>query len=263
MLSPFYHSQDSDVLKYAGLVFFASISFYSFHRLYSLWRLLPNLPTERWKAVYKLQRWLFALVPLGFLCALILFFTLPWTWQWRIAFPAIVSALYAIPLIKWKRLRDFGSAKVVWLSVGWVWLCTVVPLSAIGSLDWWIVIERLLFLIGLTLAFDWRDTKQDQMERVITWPLRLGRRKTMWLSIGLLSLSICCITQFKGLDLQHWIVAMALGLTTVMTMFFILFAYAKTRPHHLYYGFYMDGFLILPILFILVLENTLWLSLGN
>lgn len=246
MLSPNFES--GVTFRYAALVFFASVSFYSFHRLYSLWRLLPTLPTKRWQAVFKLQRLLFALVPLGFLGALVLFVTLPWNWQWRIAFPAIVSALYAIPLIKWKRLRDFGSAKVLWLSVGWVWLCTVVPMSALGEMNWWLVFERLFFLVGLTLAFDWRDTEQDQMEGVITWPLRFGRVKTMWLSMALIAISV-------GLNIQLYsfgpttlddFAAQGLFVGSVFTGGSMVYAFAKTRPHHLYYGVYLDGSLVLP-----------------
>ena len=251
LISPNYES--AVVFRYAALVFSASISFYSFHRLYSLWGLLPKLPTKRWEVIHGFQRLLFALVPLGFLGALMLFFTLPWDWQWRIIIPAVVSALYAIPVIKWKRLRDFGAAKVLWLSVGWLWLCTIVPMSALGEVNWWLVVERLFFLVGHTLAFDWRDTEQDQMEGVITWPLRLGRKRTMWLSIILLLISLVFLTQVGGDDFSPtvFIATVSYAVATVGTLLFIPFAFAKTRPHHLYYGFVLDGFMVLQgVLFV-------------
>jgi len=219
--------------------------------------LLPDRPADRWEAVYAIQRWLFALVPIGFFGALLLFISLPWNWQWRIAFPAIVSALYAIPLFKWKRLRDFGSAKVLWLSVGWVWLCTVVPMSALGEMNWWFVLERLFFLIGLTLAFDWRDTEQDEMEGVITWALRFGRIPSLLLSIFFVGISIWFLFLsspfgYFGIASHAW---NGLVLSSLVTLLFLFFAYAKTRPHHLYYGFCLDGLLVLPGVLTLYLET--------
>lgn len=68
----------------------------------------------------------------------------------------------------------------------------------------------------------------------------------MWLSIGLLVFSIWCLAQIDGLGWNAWFCVVILGLNTAITILFIPFAFAKTRPHHLYYGFYMDGFLILP-----------------
>ena len=245
MISPNYES--GVVSRYAALVFCASISFYSFHRLYSLWGLLPKLPTVRWEVVYGLQRWLFALVPLGYFGALLFFISLPFDWQWRILIPAILSALYAIPFVKWKRLRDFGSAKVIWLSMGWLWLCVIVPMDALGDINWWLVSDRLFFLVGHSLAFDWRDTKQDQMEGVLTWPLRLGRKPTMWLSIGLLLLSLGFNTELTAStdSTLATVSALSFAATTVATLIVIPFAFAKTRPHHLYYGFFIDGIFIL------------------
>lgn len=254
LISPYFELWVT--LRYALLVFFASISFYSFHRLYSLWTLLPNLPTDRWKVIYGFQRWLFALVPIGLVGALMLYFTLPSDWQWRVIVPALLSALYAIPLIKLKRLRDFGAAKVIWLSVGWLWLCTIVPLNALGEVNWWLVVERLFFLIGHTLAFDWRDTEQDQKEGVVTWPLRLGRKRTMWLSIGLLLTSLVFNTQIGGSELSVLANAATISFaaTTIATLVVIPFAFAKTRPHHLYYGFVIDGLMVLQgVLLVLLL----------
>ena len=245
-----------ELLTYVALVAAASLSFYSFHRLYSLWGLLPQLPSERWRVVYGLQRWLVALVPLGFLAAAYAFAQLPWAWQWRTLVPGLVSALYALPVIRWRRLRDFGDTKVVQLAVGWVWMCSAVPVDAAGGeLPWGFLAERFAFLVALTLPFDYRDAEQDAGEGVVTWPQRLGRRTTLLLSAGLLVASglyyLPVLTSEAYATPRHW-AGVGLATASAVCLLLLPWAYAKTPPHHLAYGFVLDGLLIWPLVVALV-----------
>ena len=255
LLAGVYRAQgfSSALFCYALLVFAAGVSFYSFHRLYSLWKVLPHLREERWRVIFGYQRLLFALVPLGVIVAAVCFVFLPRHWQIQTIIPAIVSAAYALPLVRGKRMRDFGAGKVIWLSIGWVWLCTLVPFAAGGDVPKLLVAERLCFLVALTLPFDYRDLAHDATEGVRTLPQILGRQGCRVVSLVLLfaGIGLLLLHDVDGYDeLAGHIVLLV---QYVLTLPLVFVAY-RTRPlHHLYYGSVLDGLLLLPAVLIFCL----------
>ncbi len=254
-----YHADSlyypNDLLIYPALVFAGSLSFYAFHRLYSLWKLLPELPDERWRHTARRQRLLFALVPLGFVAALGLALSLPTVWLWLLVLPVVLSALYALPVFGGRRARDLGRFKVLWLTIGWVWLCSVVPGLVAGNLDTWYIAQRFLYILGFALAFDWRDVQLDRSQGVITWAGRLSKQRTAALS----ALSLLCslligvyLLKHRG-DIQVLVLSMEV-VATILTIPAILYSYFGSRVGHLYYGFWLDALLVLPAMLLIGAE---------
>lgn len=261
LLLHFPTPERKNIILYAGLIFFSSVSFYSFHRWFGIYKLADKIKLyPRWEKLSTYRRAYWILFILGGVFSGVCFLLLPFEW-WSIALiPALFSALYALPLFRGKRARDFGDFKIIWLCLGWVWLCTLVPcivLDTNTTITSLISIERLCLMISLTLPFDYRDIKLDQESQVITWPQQLGRKKSQILTITLamISIAINAILIFEY-ELENMILIGQL-IASLLLLLASFKAYAKQTPNDWFFSFWLDGILILPFLIWYVL-NTLF-----
>ena len=259
LVTALYHDRGLDdaylgkATVYALAVLCGSVSFYAFHRVSTLWRLLPMLPTKRWRVLHGYQRWLFAMIPLGAALAVGFAVQLPMRW-WLAVLPAVAfSSLYALPVFRGSRGRDFGAVKLAWLSVGWVWVCNVVPALMSANLQGHHIVERLLFILGFALVFDYRDRALDVRSGVRTWAPRLGKWGGLAVSASLLLASLGVSYWYFSGDWGQLFAGLASGMTTALTLPLIAYAYLRAEPGYLYHDLVLDALLLLPAVLLLSL----------
>ena len=240
-------------LRYTAVIGLGSIAFYAFHRLYTLAQLRKKsigLP-PRWQLTAQYGTWLRVSVPIALTLAAFAAWSLPLVWILAAIAPASFSALYVVPVVKGKRVRDFGWLKPIWLTVGWVWVCHGVPVLMSGSALWGHVAERGLFILGFVLLFDFRDQDLDAQTGVRTLSARLGRQSCAALSFVLLLASLAMQFHLASAvatvpaDLG-WMLTVTLSVTSVLTLMLVARAYWQPAGH-LHYGFWLDAMLVLPI----------------
>jgi len=243
----------ADFWLYGGLIFTASLSFYAFHRMYSLWKFLPEYPSLRWQNLHQWQRWLFAQIAFGAIAALVFGLMLPIKWWLAFIIPAAVSALYALPFLAGRRARDLGLLKLPLLATGWVWLCSAVPAIMAGNVDPTYLLERWVFILGFAFVFDVRDVELDSTQGVRTWAARLSRSWSAAVVAGLSVVSILLLLyELPGADEHKKLVIYAQGFTTALVSPLLLYACLRPQRSHMYYGLLLDAALILPIVVVCV-----------
>ncbi|MFM1877676.1 MAG: hypothetical protein RLZZ241_542 [Bacteroidota bacterium] len=121
---------------------------------------------------------------------------LEFKWVISLAMAALLTAIYAIPILPgFRNLRSFGMLKVVWVAAVWTMITLLIPLIKDGRMHepyYWIVTgQRFLWMGLLMLPFEIRDAGTDP-DALLTFPRRLGISRTRilgWAVTGLLVLA--------------------------------------------------------------------------
>ena len=244
-------------LLYVPLIGTATIALYGAHRLLGLRRLGEERWAGRWAGIAQrrtlIRRWALGAAA----TSAVLYAALPFAWQWRILVPGSIGVLYVVPVFSGRRLRDEGLGKVLWLSLGWVGLTTWVPLAAVGDGQpphshyspvavWLVCGERLLFMLGHSLAFDHRDIAFDLTDGVRTVPSRLGTVASRWMSVTLLCGSAIALGIGLHIGVYRGLTFWPLFATSVLAIALVWKAYAKTSLGPMYFGFVLDGLFAVP-----------------
>ncbi|MGF1534117.1 MAG: hypothetical protein ACFCUI_10460 [Bernardetiaceae bacterium] len=178
-------------------------------------------------------------------------FFLPWTNPLLLSgvvHLGLISVLYTLPLswIGWPALRNIPFVKT--LLVAYVWAGVGVGLPLLSELPWTEIwrygLAQLLFVLGLTLPFDIRDTHSDTAAGLPTFANRFGLRCTQILA------SLALIVAF-------WLLLPDPGTLPERLTYLIAFGgvwgATPERPEVYYTGF-LDGLLGLPA----VLSLAMW-----
>jgi len=166
---------------------------------------------------------------------------------------ALISIFYNLPdtyLPTWLRIRRIPLLKVV--LVGYVWGALSVFLPAIrqgySMLDSTIIelfLAHLLFIIAITIPFDFRDLEKDRQNGLITLPLLIGIRASKAIAIILLLVFTVIIWKYNG----HFVFIIVSLFTGA------LIALANERRHELYFSLGLDGTIFLYSL------SAIWVTL--
>jgi len=179
---------------------------YSAHRVIGLQKLKHITSFERYTVIrrYKHHIWVYCFMWVAASIWLLLpflslppdasiFFSHPWaTIQqsgglefilWLIP-GVVIGAAYVLPILpKRRRLRDLGWTKVILIGWSWAWLTAFLPAyyfdheSLLVSII--LGVERMLFIIAITIPFDIRDVLIDESVSLNTMPLLFGMKKTL------------------------------------------------------------------------------------
>ena len=179
-----------------AFIYLATLFLYSFHRLRGL-RKIPEhewSDRHRWSAEHiGLQRIIAAVSGFGAggLFLSIFLVNQPWLFVYLLAPAAIISIGYALPVLPWRgrwyRLRDVPRIKILLIAVVVTAITLYLPLSTnwwfsfdfyIG-LPYWVAytIQRVLFLLAITIPFDVRDLEADARAGLKTMPTVLGAKR--------------------------------------------------------------------------------------
>ena len=131
------------------------------------------------------QFWILASVLLDVLFGILVFFTL----------------FYYLPLGFIGRLRELPFLKVFLISFAWTVATVLIPLAFVSfplvSADvLWLVLERFVFLLAVTIPFDVRDIRTDTAGGLLTLPSKFGLKGSLYISFVLLMI-------YLGITIAH------------------------------------------------------------
>jgi len=112
------------------------------------------------------------------------------------------TLFYYLPLGFIGRLRELPFLKVFLISFTWAITTVLVPLVFVGyplvSFDiLWLVLERFIFLLAVTIPFDVRDIRTDTAGGLITLPSKFGLKGSLYLTFLLLMI-------YLGISIAHF-----------------------------------------------------------
>ncbi|MDQ7014952.1 MAG: UbiA family prenyltransferase [Gammaproteobacteria bacterium] len=146
---------------------------------------------------------------------------------------AVIVLLYSWP-IRGRCLRMVPCLKIVLIAYCWATVCVGLVLLHSGVELFsdvayvYLFLDRFLFIVAITLAFDVRDMACDRKDGLMTLPLVLGERGAKWLSLFLLLLVVCLAFQYLHSSLQFVFDLGVLLLAAILVVF-------STGTHHYYY----------------------------
>lgn len=164
---------------------------------------------------------------------------------------------YAFPLpFTGKTLREWPYAKVFLIAMVWTLATALLPLWALSEATFpvpedpacmpLILGARFLFIVAITLPFDLRDMAEDLREGIRTLPIHWGWTVTRGVALVALGLSLA---------METWLLSGSgvYGPPLLSTMVMhgaagLLLVRARADRGKLYYGFWLDGVLLIPLL---------------
>lgn len=164
----------------------------------------------------------------------------------------LVSVLYSLPVFKNSGgrfpLRDIPFLKVFLIAGVWaaltVWLPLLIAGQPIGfAAEGALILRRFLLIFALTLLFDIRDIRKDQLAGTLTFPVKFGSVFTKVLALTAL-LGFALLVFFTETGAVRW----ALETSVLFSAITIL----ATRPNRSDYFFtlFADGMMMLQFLLV-------------
>lgn len=104
---------------------------------------------------------------------------------------AILSVFYGVPMFGNKSLRDLPFVKIFIISTVWAFMVVLLPViiyspPVSNTILGWMLIEKICFLLAITLLCDIYDVEWDKKGNVKTIPVYFGVRATVNLIYALL-----------------------------------------------------------------------------
>lgn len=244
-------------LRYIFLIGSATAALYSIHRIIGLKKTAFLITDQRFNIIRQYQShirvyailWLilsgWLILPL--LSLKFILWVLP---------GALIGWAYVIPFLPGgRRLRDLGWGKILMIAWSWSWLTAVVPMGyfADASIQMMYIhgVERLLFILLLTIPFEIRDLKMDKSLGLRTMPERLGVRRTRrlaWVFV-VLTIILSFLGSFHYLNPAY---VMAMALASFLTILLIVLSYKIN--HDYFFAGVVDGMMILVLWFFLAFK---------
>jgi len=176
-----------------------------------------------------------------------------------------LTLFYSTPITKTAngifRLRQIPYLKIFLIAFVWSTITILLPVihSENKIEDWRVttmIIERFLFVLAITIPFDIRDVEDDSKTELKTIPLKIGKNKSLKLSIVLMTLFlILTIIHYTIASQSFLIIAYVISFLT--TLFFLISK--KIQNLTLYYYGFLDGTMflqgILVLLFYIIKQN--------
>ena len=130
----------------------------------------------------------------------------------------VVALLYSFPFLpfgKKKRIKDYGSFKIITLALLWTIVTVWFPVNDVDvntTLFIFIFIKRFVFMFILCLLFDIRDAEIDRKENINTLAVILGKKRSYLLSyILLIVFIILSFAQYFYLPQTGFLIAMLIS----------------------------------------------------
>lgn len=243
---------------YLFLVFFATLFEYNLHRLINVFYNKGALEQEKHKWVKaNLQSFYLVIVIscIGFFISLlyakkeVLFILIPF---------AIVTILYSLPVIKKSnhlfRLREIPFIKIFLISMVWSAVTILLPVIHSGNFFtrtvFLMMLERIIFVVAITIPFDIRDMDSDREDGLKTIPLYLGAKRSLDLATQLLLIfmGICILHYFNTRD---YMMILAFIISGISSLYFI--RSKKLQEYYYYHYVILDGTLLIQGLLVFLL----------
>jgi 4-hydroxybenzoate polyprenyltransferase len=236
--------------------------------------ILVHPPKNHQTSKYKRIRWIFAHYKLNIIITILaiiaiipLFFQLLWPAKILVAFLALLSLGYALPIFSFKGkkvgLRKIAGLKLFLIAFVWALSVTLLPyfelekqqFSVISTTDiFMLTIQRFLFFAAITIPFDIRDMFQDKAFALKTIPIILGEKKAYLLCQIMLICSLVLLFFFQMAGFNTDFFASAI---TIILAGWLIFK-SKWEKNEYYYFFYLDGTLILQYAMLLLCNSIFY-----
>ena len=250
-----YMDDRSAELRLIIFTFLATVSAYNFMRLMrAKGALADSVPLFQWVDRNRVWQWIMVVIS-GSLSVIFIFplierlIGILW---WIVP----ICLLYVLPFGYPKRylgLRAIPALKVPIVGLVWAMVTVIMPGSVADDpssdpISFFLFIQRFLFVMALTIAFDIRDSAIDP-PGLRTVPQLFGDHGARWIAIGMIMIA-------TGISIGLAIIdpvpdRMFMHLLPLIGMFFsaTLVQHADRSKSEIYYGFIIDGLLILlPLL---------------
>ena len=243
-------------LPYIFLIGAATAALYALHRVVGLNKTVHLKTSERFSIIRKYQfhirvyTVIWAMISLSLLASFNLSFPL-------LLLPGgIIAFTYVIPFLSGgRRLRDLGWAKIVMIGFSWTWLTAVIPLGYFTEASIQMIVihglERMLFIMLLTIPFEIRDLHLDRSVGLITIPEKLGRKRTSRIAI-ILCIAVIFLSGLAAFQYFNLAYVIAMSLTSLLVIPLIHFSYAIEDDY--FFGGLMDG-LMIAVLWVFIIVN--------
>ncbi|MBK9105034.1 MAG: UbiA family prenyltransferase [Saprospiraceae bacterium] len=243
-------------LPYIFLIGAATAALYALHRVVGLNKTVHLKTSERFSIIRKYQfhirvyTVIWAMISLSLLASFNLSFLL-------LLLPGgIIAFTYVIPFLSGgRRLRDLGWAKIVMIGFSGSWLTAVIPLGYFTEASIQMIVihglERMLFIMLLTIPFEIRDLHLDRSVGLITIPEKLGRKRTSRIAI-ILCIAVISLSGLAAFQYFNLAYVIAMSLTSLLVIPLIHFSYAIEDDY--FFGGLMDG-LMIAVLWVFIIVN--------
>lgn len=171
---------------------------------------------------------------------------------------AMLTFLYAIPLLKNKNLRNFTGIKITIVAFVWAGVTVLIPIINEGVLfDAAICLtflQRFLFVFVLTLPFEIRDLQYDE-STLETLPQIVGVKKTKIIGVVLLIL-VVLMELFEDSTKLNYLVS----LWIIMIVILIFLLNSKKKQSKYFSSFWVESIPMLWFVIFLLLKTYLDIS---
>ncbi len=232
-------------LGYLSLIFCSTLLIYSLHRIVGIKSTVPPSDQGRFFVIRKYRSHISIYAVLAFIGCLVSIIFTPLYMIYCLFPTSIISFAYVLPLLKsQRRLRDLNYIKIVLIAITWAYAACIpliineLPVSQIVIS----FIEKVIFILLITLPFDIRDIKIDRLANLKTIPMALGLKNTYRLCYLLLILGLVFFYLLEQPSLVSPIFVNT-GLIIYAITFFAI-ELSKNKHDDIYYSGLVDGTLV-------------------
>jgi 1,4-dihydroxy-2-naphthoate octaprenyltransferase len=242
--------QMTDHLPYILFIGTATAALYCGHRVIGLNKLKHIRTSPRFDVIrqYKSHIWVYCVLWVllsGWL--LIPIFSFEFI-CWLIPGGSI-AVFYVVPIFPGgKRLRDFGWSKIIMIGWSWGWLTAFLPFYFYTETSIQLAIihglERMLFIILITIPFEIRDIHVDRSLGLMTLPERIGKKNT-WRTAVMICVMIMLFSATASFHFLNPSYSLAMIIVSVTTLPIIRYSYRIQNDY--FFSGLTDGLMILAL----------------
>lgn len=238
-------------LSYILLIGVATSALYCAHRVIGLHKLAHITASERYEVIrkYKVHIWLYAFVWVVvsiwiFIPMATLNFIL-----W-LAPGGLIALAYVLPFLsRGRRLRDTGWIKILMIGWSWAWLTAFIPAYYFSDIPLHLAIiigiERMLFIVAITIPFEIRDLNVDRSIGLLTMPSIFGMTQTLRMG-KIMCYAVIALGFILAFHFLNPAYAIAMVVTALLTIRILKESVNMTDDY--YFSGLTDGLMIIALI---------------
>ncbi len=236
---------------YGLFLFFATLFVYAIHRLVGFTNIEKTVQNRRFEVINQFRSHIVIYALIAATGAIYYFLELPFAVVVLLLVPIAIAGLYILPVFNGRRFRDLPYVKLFAIGIVWSWVTVSVSYFLMeGKFDQGLVIlslEKMAFIIGITIPFDIRDIEVDGLYEIKTLPRVLGVQTSKYLALTsiLLSVLLAVAAYFANV----YSVQQLTGMSAFYALTAIAIAYVTPDRHDYYFSGLLDGSILLQFVF--------------
>jgi 4-hydroxybenzoate polyprenyltransferase len=151
-------------------------------------------------------------------------------------------------------LKQVAGLKVALIAIVWTACTTLIPMLLgevkFGSAEYFFLGERFIFLFALAMPFDFRDYAEDVEAKIPTFPVLIGKNKSVKMSILIMALFglVVLLNPFNSDYKLAFLLSASISIVAIYL--------SKNKKNGLYFHFIVDGMMLLQVA--LVFTYSFW-----